>query len=114
MPLSTRTRIWRNSHMARRKNTGKVDLPSGVHAVKAGGKVYYYWHPNRGTALEGKRVVLGTDARDPIFWEKLKAAQGKASGVVEPWTFAALVVASQLGGLGKEQGKHQKGAQPLP
>jgi integrase len=79
--------------MARRKNVGMIELPSGVHAVKAGGKVYYYWHPNRGTALEGKRVALGTDPRDPVFWEKLKAAQGKASGDVEPWTFAALALA---------------------
>jgi hypothetical protein len=30
---------------------------------------------------------------DPVFWEKLKAAQGKASGGVEPWTFAALALA---------------------
>jgi hypothetical protein len=70
-----------------------VELPSGVHAVRARGKVYYYWHPNRGTALEGKRVALGRDPRDPEFWEKLKAAQGKPSGGVEPWTFAALALA---------------------
>jgi hypothetical protein len=79
--------------MARRKNTGMIELPSGVHAVRAADKVYYYWHPHRGTALEGERVALGTDPLDPIFWEKLKAAQGKASGVVEPWTFAALALA---------------------
>jgi hypothetical protein len=79
--------------MARRKNTGMIELPSGVHAVRAGRKVYYYWHPHRSTALEGKRVALGTDPRDPLFWEKLKAAQGKASGDVEPWTFAALALA---------------------
>ena len=79
--------------MARRKSTGMIELPSGVHAVRAAGKVYYYWHPHRGTALEGKRVALGSDPRDPVFWEKLKAAQGKASGEVEPWTFAALAVA---------------------
>ena len=79
--------------MARRKNAGMIELPSGVHAVKAGGKTYYYWHPHRGTDLEGKRVALGTDPRDPVFWEKLKAAQGKASGGVEPWTFAALALA---------------------
>jgi hypothetical protein len=47
-----------------------IELPSGVHAVRARGKVYYYWHPNRGTALEGKRVALGRDPRDPAFWEK--------------------------------------------
>jgi hypothetical protein len=79
--------------MARRKNVGMIELPSSVHAVKSRGRIYYYWHPHRGTALEGKRVALGTDPRDPVFWEKLKAAQGKASGDVEPWTFAALALA---------------------
>src|SRR5215471_7481048 len=88
--------------MARRKNVGVIELPSGVHAVKAGGKVYYYWHPHRCTALEGKRVALGTDPRDPVFWENLKAAQGKASSGVEPWTFAALALAYRgpKGGVG--------------
>jgi hypothetical protein len=96
--------------MARRKNTGMVELPSGVHAVRAAGKVYYYWHPHRGTALEGKRVALGTDPRDPVFWEKLKAAQGKASGEVEPWTFAALAVAYRGpdGGVGSAEWERNK------
>ena len=70
-----------------------IELPSGVHAVRAAGKVYYYGHPHRGTAAEGKRVALGTDPCDPVFWEKLKGAQGKASGGLEPWTFAALALA---------------------
>jgi integrase len=98
--------------MARRKNVGVIELPSGVHAVKAGGKVYYYWHPGRGTSLEGKRVPLGTDPRDPVFWEKLKTAQGKASGGVEPWTFAALALAYRgpKGGVGSaEWEKNQPG-----
>ena len=91
--------------MARRKNTGMIELPSGVHAVTAAGKVYYYWHPHRGTSLEGKRVALGTDPRDPIFWEKLKAAQGKPSGGGEPWTFAALALAYRgpKGGVGSAE-----------
>jgi integrase len=82
-----------------------VELPSGVHAVRARGKVYYYWHSNRGTALEGKRVALGRDPRDPAFWEKLKAAQGKPSGGVEPWTFAALALAYRgpKGGVGSAE-----------
>ena len=70
-----------------------IELPSSVHAVKSRGKIYYYWHPHRGTALEGKRVALGRDPRDPVFWEELKAAQRKASGEIEPWTFAALAFA---------------------
>jgi hypothetical protein len=91
--------------MARRKNVGMIELPSGVHAVRAGSKVYYYWHPHRGTELEGKRVALGTDPRDPVFWEKLKAAQGNASGDVEPWTFAALALAYRgpKGGVGSAE-----------
>jgi hypothetical protein len=82
-----------------------IELPSGVHAVRARGKVYYYWHPNRGTELEGKRVALGRDPRDPAFWEKLKAAQGKPSGGVEPWTFAALALAYRgpKGGVGSAE-----------
>jgi hypothetical protein len=48
--------------MARRENTGMIELPSGVHAVRAGGKVYYYWHPHRGTALEGKPASFANES----------------------------------------------------
>jgi hypothetical protein len=101
--------------MARRKNVGMIELPSGVHAVKSRGKICYYWHPNRGTSHEGKRVPLGRDPRDPAFWEKLKAAQGKPSGGVEPWTFAALALAYRgpKGGVGRVPTKHQEELQPL-
>jgi hypothetical protein len=95
--------------MARRKNTGMIELPSGVHAViRAVGEVYCYWHPHGGTALEGKRIALGTDPRDPVFWEELKAAQGKASGGAESWTFAALAYRGPDGGVGSAEWEKNK------
>ena len=36
----------------------RAKLPLHVHAVKARGKDYYYYHPYRGTSREGERVSL--------------------------------------------------------
>lgn len=76
--------------MSRRRGSGVVDLPSGVHAVRVGKKTYYYWHPNRGTGFAGKRIPLGTDARDPEFWQRLRDAMGQRIPH-EQGTFKALI-----------------------
>lgn len=67
-----------------------LDLPEGVHAVKAKARTYYYWHPNRGTAFAGKAIPLGTDAKDPEFWTRLRVAQGHRDGIL-PGSFAAMI-----------------------
>jgi hypothetical protein len=62
--------------MARRRSgtgSGSIDLPEGVHAVKSRGKVYYYWHPGRGTVAAGTRTRLPDDPRAPEFWQALRA-----------------------------------------
>lgn len=67
-----------------------MPIPEGVHAVKAGKKTYYYWHPNRGTSFAGSPVPLGSDHTDPLFWERLAKAQGD-DGTLKPGSFAALI-----------------------
>jgi len=78
--------------MPRRRGSGTVQLPEGVHAVKTKRATYYYWSPNRGTAFAPKPIPLGKDPRDPEFWERLKKARGSA-GKLGAGTFAALVAA---------------------
>ncbi len=67
-----------------------MPVPEGVHAVKAGNKTYFYWHPNRGTALARKPVPLGTDHTDPLFWERLKKARG-VEATLTAGSFDALI-----------------------
>jgi site-specific recombinase XerD len=64
--------------MRKRKGSGNVSLPEGVHAVPAKGKTYYYWAPGRGTPNAPKAVSLGTDATHPDFWKKLRGLAGPA------------------------------------
>ena len=56
--------------MARRRRTGIVNLPKGVHRVKSKGRAHYYFAPGRGTKTAGKRVALGIDPTSPEFWAK--------------------------------------------
>jgi hypothetical protein len=41
-----------------RPRKARVELPPHVHAVKARGKDYYYFHAHRGTAQEGRRIKI--------------------------------------------------------
>lgn len=74
--------------MGRRRGSGTVQLPEGVHAVKAGRVTYYYWAPRRGASDAPEPISLGKDARDPEFWTKLKALSGATT---KEGTFAALI-----------------------
>lgn len=58
-----------------------VELPKGVHKVRAGSKEYYYFQIGRGTKSPGPRIRLSDDPRSPEFWQALREAQGKS---VEP------------------------------
>lgn len=70
-----------------------IELPSGVHVIRGRkGKSYYYWHPHRGTPRAGKRTLIGTDPKDPEFWQKLKTLSG-ATNEIKSGTFAALIQA---------------------
>ena len=98
--------------MPRRKRSGVVDLPAGVHAVPASnGKIYYYWHPNRGTAYAGDRVSLGSDPKDPKFWQKLRELGAPFDGggdEIKPGTFAALII--EYRGSPDETGQYPNGS----
>lgn len=76
--------------MPRRRGSGTVPLPKGVHAIKAKRATYYYWSPNRGMAYAPKPIPLGKDPSDPEFWQRLRAAQ-EASGKLDAGTFRALI-----------------------
>jgi hypothetical protein len=78
--------------VAKRRGNG-IALPSGVQMVRARGRAYYYFVPNRNTAYQGKRVALGRDPTDPEFWARLRAARGDDEDAVKPGTFNALLQA---------------------
>jgi integrase len=71
-----------------------IDLPSHVHKVKAGGREYFYYQANRGTAEEGDRIRLPDDPRTPEWWEAVRQAQG-VCGPVPTDTVGALIDAYQ-------------------
>lgn len=75
--------------LKRRRVSGVVELPKGVHRVIARGREYFYWHPGRGTKAEGKRVALPKDPTSPDFWVALREAQGV--GVTSAVTFSAVI-----------------------
>jgi integrase len=69
-----------------------LTLPEHVHAVKAKGRVYYYYQPGRGTAKAATRVRLPDDPRKPEFWvelERLGAVQETQQA--RSHTFSALI-----------------------
>jgi len=68
-------------------------LPGEVQRVRAKGRDYYYWAPNRNTSYAGKRVPLGRDPTDPEFWRKIEFLRSKGGGEpeVRPGSFAALI-----------------------
>lgn len=75
-------------------------LPKHVHCVtKANGRKFFYYQPSRATKASGKRVPLGSDPRDPQFWQRLSVAQNAAMNVgpltpPEPQgTYAELITA---------------------
>lgn len=61
---------------SKRRKSGVVALPSGVHRVVSRGREYYYWHPARGTQSAGPRMRLPSDPTSPEFWTALRDAQG--------------------------------------
>jgi integrase len=67
-----------------------VELPKGVQRVVTRGKVYFYWHPGRGTEHAGKRIPLPPDPTTPEFWNALRQAQG-ISGLVTVKTVGAVI-----------------------
>lgn len=77
----------------KRKGAGVVELPIGVQAVKRGERVYYYWHPGRGTERgKGlKPIALGKDPRHADFWKKIAQLTGAPiPGAAAKGTWAAL------------------------
>lgn len=62
--------------MLRRKVSGAVDLPKGVHRLTVRGRIYFYWHPGRGTPSAQKPKRLPDDPTTPDFWVRLREYQG--------------------------------------
>lgn len=72
-----------------------LGLPPGVERVSAGGRVYLYWNPNRGTSREGERVPLPSDPTSSAFMRELARCMEKQPLVIAG-TFAALVARYRL------------------
>jgi hypothetical protein len=83
--------------LARKRETGVVQLPEGVEKVtvkKKSGKTYtyYYWNPGRGTDREGDRVKLPDPERfSKSFWGNIDRLQKKAPTAYPPGSVGDLV-----------------------
>ena len=77
--------------MRKRKRSGVINLPTGVHRVISKGWAYYYFAPRRGTKAAAARVALGTDPTAPEFWAKLNGVRGAGAETIKAGTFAALI-----------------------
>lgn len=70
---------WRRTRSRRRWAVSpKIELPRGVHRVKARGRDYFYFQPGRGTPNAGARVRLPDDPRSPEFWTAVRQLEGIA------------------------------------
>ncbi len=84
-----------------RPRKARVKLPPHVHAVKARGKEYYYFHPYRGTARAGARIKLpgvpvnsdGTPNQE--WWGRYRELAGETPQGPRAGSFAALIAAYQ-------------------
>jgi integrase len=84
--------------MGRPRRKANFKLPAHVHAVKARGKDYYYYHPKRGSKQEGERIKLpgspfkSDGTPDPDWWQAYRDASGNKRPS-QGKTFSALVLA---------------------
>lgn len=76
-----------------RPRTTGANLPKNVHAVRRGGKTYYYYHPGRSGKSAIKAVPLGTDSESPEFWHAIRRLSNAERASVRTDTFSALIVA---------------------
>jgi hypothetical protein len=51
----------RLTRQGKRGKKPMLALPEHVHCVKARGRLYYYYHPGRGTSKAGERIRLPSD-----------------------------------------------------
>ena len=84
-----------------RPRKARAKLPLHVHAVKARGKDYYYYHPYRGTSREGERVSLPGAPFDALgipnseWWDAYRGLAGEEVAGAKPGTFGALIAQYQ-------------------
>ncbi len=84
-----------------RPRKARAKLPLHVHAVKARGKDYYYFHPYRGTSREGERIKLpgapfdGQGIPNKEWWEAYRRLAGQSGEGAKPGTFGALITEYQ-------------------
>ena len=80
-----------------RKRKARGTLPAHVHAVKARGREYFYYHPFRGTKQAGERLALpgapvnvdGTP--NVIWWRRYQELADHAPSAPRTGTMAALI-----------------------
>jgi len=82
-----------------RPRKDRMPLPEHVHCTVARGRLYYSYHPFRGTKRAGRRVrlpgspVLPDGQPNPKWWAAYRLAAGEPAPVAPAGTFKALVPA---------------------
>ncbi|GEM_PF-1699360 len=64
--------------MGRRRAVG-IELPEHVHAVRSGGKVYFYFQRGRGSKSPGPRISLPNDPQSEAFWREYDSLNPKGA-----------------------------------
>lgn len=89
VPMTEAIRTWPGS-MARPR-TQSVTLPPHVNRVKAGGRVYYYLHLNRGTGKAAKPIRLLDDQRQPEWWDDYRGHVNLPAPKINPNAVSKIV-----------------------
>ena len=82
-----------------RRRKARSSLPPHVHAVIARGREYFYYHPNRGTRLEGPRTRIPGSPFDvdggpnADWWAAYRRLAGTEEQAPAAGTFSALIAA---------------------
>ena len=72
-----------------------ISLPPHVHRKTAKGKVYYYYHPGRGTKNAAKPHRIEGEPTDPEWWHQYHQVSGTQAPTVNPHCFDELIKAWQ-------------------
>src|SRR5262245_13593076 len=97
-PFKRTTSICRGSAVARPRKA-RIPLPRGINAVRARGKVYFYYQPQRGTSRAGRAIRIRGEPVDAdgspnvSWWETYRKLAGTEKLVLASGTFNALIEA---------------------
>jgi integrase len=82
-----------------RPRKARIALPPGINAVRARGKSYYYFQPNRGTGRAGVPIRIPGEpvsldgSLNAAWWEEYRRISGEPKQLSKTGTFIALVEA---------------------